>query len=131
MDVDLRRAAPAGPVRAARGGEAEGVAVLADHPWGGAHRGGGRLLFAAGVGRQTPFLALIIPFVLVFIVDGRRGLREAWPAALTAGLVFAVVQFAVSNYVNVQLTDILAALASAGAVLALTRVWSPNAPATA
>jgi lactate permease len=83
----------------------------------------------AMVGRQTPFLALIIPFVLVFIVDGRRGLREAWPAALTAGLVFAAVQFAVSNYVNVQLTDILASLISAGALLALTRVWSPAAPA--
>ncbi len=83
----------------------------------------------AMVGRQTPFLALLIPFVLVFIADGRRGLREAWPAALTAGAVFAVVQFAVSNYVNVQLTDILAALASAAAVVALTRVWSPAAPA--
>src|SRR5947209_15941900 len=37
------------------------------------------------VGRQTPFLALLVPFVLIFMVDGRRGLREAWPAALTAG----------------------------------------------
>ena len=52
------------------------------------------------VGRQTPFLALIIPFVLVFMVDGRRGMRETWPAALTAGVVFAVMQFAMSNYVQ-------------------------------
>ncbi|MBV8430830.1 MAG: L-lactate permease [Solirubrobacterales bacterium] len=82
----------------------------------------------AMVGRQTPFLALIVPFVLVFMVDGRRGLREAWPAALTAGAVFAVVQFAVSNYVSVPLTDILAALASAAALVALLQVWSPRAP---
>src|SRR5438045_2563926 len=34
------------------------------------------------VGRQTPFLALIIPFVLVAVVDGWRGIRQAWPAAL-------------------------------------------------
>jgi lactate permease len=80
------------------------------------------------VGRQTPFLALLIPFVLVFMVDGRRGLREAWPAALTAGFVFAVVQFAVSNYVSYQLTDIFAALASAGALVTLLQVWSPRAP---
>lgn len=52
------------------------------------------------VGRQTPFLALLIPFVLVFMTDGRRGLREAWPAALMAGFTFAIVQFAVSNYVS-------------------------------
>jgi lactate permease len=80
------------------------------------------------VGRQTPFLALLVPFILVFMVDGRRGLREAWPAALTAGVVFAVVQFAVSNYVSYQLTDIFAALASAGALVTLLQVWSPRAP---
>ena len=83
------------------------------------------------VGRQTPFLALIVPFVLIFMVDGRRALREAWPAALTAGVVFAVVQFAVSNYVSYQLTDILAALAAAASVVALLRVWTPGVPGTA
>jgi lactate permease len=83
------------------------------------------------VGRQTPFLALIIPFVLVFMVDGRRGIRESWPAALTAGAVFAVMQFAISNYVSVQLTDIIAALVSAGAVVALLQIWQPGAPARA
>jgi lactate permease len=81
------------------------------------------------VGRQTPFLALLVPFVLVGMVDGRRGLREAWPAPLAAGVVFAVLQFSVSNYVNYQLTDIVASLGSAAAVVALLRVWSPSAPA--
>jgi lactate permease len=83
------------------------------------------------VGRQTPFLAMIVPFVLVFMVDGRRGLRAAWPAALTAGAVFAVLQFAVSNYVSYQLTDIIASLASAAAVVLLVRVWTPGATVTA
>jgi lactate permease len=78
------------------------------------------------VGRQTPFLAMLVPFVLVFMVDGRRGLREAWPAALVAGLSFAVVQFAVSNYVSTELTDIVASLVSAALLVALLRVWSPG-----
>jgi lactate permease len=80
------------------------------------------------VGRQTPVLALLVPFVLVFMTDGRRGLREAWPAALTAGVVFALLQFAISNFVSVELTDIIASLGSAGALLALLKVWSPAAP---
>jgi lactate permease len=80
------------------------------------------------VGRQTPLLALLVPFVLVFMTDGRRGLREAWPAALTAGVVFAVLQFAISNFVSVELTDIIASLGSAAALLALLRVWSPASP---
>ena len=83
------------------------------------------------VGRQTPFLAMIVPFVLVFMVDGRRGLREVWPACLTAGFVFAVLQFAVSNYVSYQLADIIASIVSAGAVVALLQVWAPGEPVRA
>ncbi len=80
------------------------------------------------VGRQTPFLALIVPFALVFMADGRRGIREAWPAALTAGAVFALLQFATSNYISMQLTDIVASLGSAAAVVLLVQIWSPHAP---
>src|SRR5581483_5933397 len=83
----------------------------------------------AMVGRQTPFLALLVPFALVFMADGMRGIRAAWPAALTAGVVFALLQFVTSNYISTQLTDIVAALGSAAAVVALVQVWTPHAPA--
>jgi lactate permease len=79
----------------------------------------------AMVGRQTPILAVIVPLVLVAVIDGRRGIRQTWPAALTAGLVFGVFQFLASNYVSVPLTDIIAALVSAAAVVLLLRVWHP------
>jgi lactate permease len=81
------------------------------------------------VGRQTPFLAFILPFILVFMVDGRRGVKAVWPAALTAGFSFAVLQFVMSNYISMQLTDIVASLGSAGALVMFLRVWQPNAPA--
>ncbi|MGZ4244727.1 MAG: L-lactate permease [Solirubrobacteraceae bacterium] len=83
------------------------------------------------VGRQTPFLAFILPFILVFMVDGRRGVRAVWPAAFTAGLVFAVLQFVMSNYISMELTDIIASLGSAGVLVLFLRVWQPSAPATA
>jgi lactate permease len=79
------------------------------------------------VGRQVPFLAFLVPFLLVFMIDGRRGLRDSWPAALVAGGVFAVVQFVTSNFISTELTDIFASLASAAALVALLRVWSPRA----
>src|SRR5438046_1484036 len=47
----------------------------------------------AMVGRQTPILALIVPLMLVALVDGRRGLRQTWPAALTAGVAFGISQY--------------------------------------
>jgi lactate permease len=77
------------------------------------------------VGRQTPFLALIVPLVLVGMIDGRRGVRQVWPAALLGGAAFAVGQFVTSNYISVELTDVVASLASIGAIVLFLRVWSP------
>src|SRR5919109_1073906 len=82
----------------------------------------------AMVGRQTPFLALVVPLVLVGMVDGMRGVRQVWPAALAGGLAFAVGQFACSNFLTVELTDIVASLLSAAAIVALLRVWHPAEP---
>ena len=79
----------------------------------------------AMVGRQTPILAVVVPLVLVLVVDGRRGLRQAWLPALVAGITFGVAQFVGSNYVSVPLTDIIAALVAAAAVVGLLRVWQP------
>jgi lactate permease len=78
------------------------------------------------VGRQTPILALVVPLILVGVVDGRRGLRQAWPAAVVCGVAFALAQFAASNYISVQLADIIASLVSAAAVVVLLRAWSPT-----
>ncbi len=81
---------------------------------------------ASTVGRQTPVLALVVPLVLVFIVDGRRGLRQCWLPAVVAGVVFALGQFVSSNYLSVELTDIIASLAAAAAIVGLLRVWQPS-----
>jgi lactate permease len=82
----------------------------------------------AMVGRQTPFLALVVPLVLVGMVDGMRGVRETWPAALAGGVAFAVGQYLCSNFLTVELTDIVASLLSAGAIVALLRLWQPTNP---
>jgi lactate permease len=82
----------------------------------------------AMVGRQTPLLALVVPLILVGMVDGLRGVRQAWPAAVVGGLAFAIGQFVCSNYISVELTDIVASLLSAGAIVALVQVWSPTEP---
>jgi lactate permease len=80
---------------------------------------------ASMVGRQTPVLGVFVPLALVFIIDGARGIRQTWPVAVVCGVVFAVAQFATSNYLSAPLTDIVAALLSAGAVVLFLRVWHP------
>jgi lactate permease len=88
----------------------------------------------AMVGRQTPILSVLVPFILIGMVDGKRGLRQAWPVAAIGGGTFAVAQFVTSNFISVELSDIIASLAAAGAVVGLLRIWSttspPQAPAT-
>jgi len=82
----------------------------------------------AMVGRQTPLLAVLVPLVLVFMVDGTRGLRQTWPAAVVGGLVFAAGQYACSNFISIELTDIVASLASTAAIVGFLRVWQPGEP---
>jgi lactate permease len=77
------------------------------------------------VGRQTPILGLFVPMALVFIIDRGKGVRETLPATLTCGVAFAITQFVTSNYISTQLTDIVASLVSALAVVLLLRVWQP------
>ena len=84
----------------------------------------------AMVGRQTPLLALFVPLILVGMVDGRRGVRAVWPAAMVAGITFAIGQFVCANYISVELTDIVASLLSVGAMVVFLRIWQPADPLT-
>jgi lactate permease len=82
----------------------------------------------AMVGRQTPFLALVVPLILIGMVDGRRGIRQAWPVAVVGGLAFALAQFACSNFISVELTDIVASLFSTACIVGFLRIWQPSEP---
>ncbi|MFD4006542.1 L-lactate permease [Brachybacterium paraconglomeratum] len=77
------------------------------------------------IGHQAPFLAAVVPLFLVLLVDGRRGVRQLWPLALVVGLVFAISQYLSSNFISVELTDIIASLAGLGAAVLMLRVWTP------
>ena len=77
-------------------------------------------------GRQLPFVSLIVPAWLVVTMSGWRGLRGVWPAVLVCGGTFAVVQYAWSNFVGVELVDIAGGLASIAALALFARVWQPR-----
>lgn len=81
---------------------------------------------SAMVGRQLPFFSLLIPFWVVSAYAGWRGMLGVWPAALTAGLSFAVPQFFVSNFHGPWLVDIIAGSCSIGALVVLLKFWQPR-----
>jgi lactate permease len=79
----------------------------------------------AMAGRQLPLLSLLVPFWLVFMMDGMRGIREVWPAALVTGGSFAVTQYFTSNFIGPELPDITSALVCLFSLTVFLKVWQP------
>ena len=79
----------------------------------------------AMAGRQLPILSVIVPFWLVAMMDGWRGIKETWPATLVAGVSFAVTQYFTSNYIGPELPDITSALVSLVSLTLFLKVWQP------
>ncbi len=81
---------------------------------------------SAMVGRQLPPFSFLIPFWLITVQAGWRGMLEVWPACFVTGLSFALTQFVVSNYHGPMLVDLASSLVSMGALLLLLKVWRPR-----
>src|SRR5438874_8081825 len=71
-------------------------------------------ILGAMVGRQLPVFSVIVPFWLIWVFAGWRGMLQIWPAILVSGVSCAVPHFLVSNYVNPWIVDIGASLISLG-----------------
>lgn len=71
-------------------------------------------------------LTLLIPFLLVVILDGVRGLRETWPATVVVTIVFSGVQAGVLWFLGPELADLASGLAAMVALFLLGQVWQPR-----
>lgn len=78
------------------------------------------------VGRQLPFLAVFIPFILVMIMVGFKKTLEVLPAIIVSGVTFAITQFLSSNFLGPELPDVLSALVSLFALALFMKVWQPK-----
>ncbi len=79
----------------------------------------------AMIGRQLPFIALILPFYVMAVYGGARSIRAIWPALLVAGGSFGLIQFVTSNFIDYALTDVLSSLGSLVVTLLFLRAWRP------
>ena len=81
---------------------------------------------SATSGRILPLMSVIIPFWLVKSMASWRQTLAVWPALLTIGGSFALVQFTWSNFVGFELVDLMSSIASLLAGLILLRFWRPR-----
>lgn len=78
------------------------------------------------VGRQLPFMVIIVLFWIMAIMDGWRGVKETWPAVIVGGGSFAIAQYLTSNFVGPELPDITAAIAALVSLTILLKYWKPK-----
>lgn len=81
---------------------------------------------SAMAGHMLPPLSLFVPFFLVFLMNGLKGVKETWPVALVAGGSFAIVQYLTAVYSGPELPDIASAVVSIICVAVFLRFWQPE-----
>ncbi len=80
---------------------------------------------SASIGKIVAVLALLPPWVLIYLVSGWKGVRGGWPLAVVGSLAYIAGQFPISQWVGPYLPDVVGALVCFGALLVLLRFWRP------
>lgn len=84
------------------------------------------MLISSMVGRQMTIFAVIVPFWLLIAFCGWKNTLRIWPAALVAGLSFAIPQLIVSNTMGPELVAVIASVCSIAALVLFLKVWHPQ-----
>jgi len=83
------------------------------------------LALAGSVGKIVAILALLPPWILLYLVSGRQGMKEAWPLAIVGSLGYIAGQLPTSVYLGPYLPDVIGAIVCFACLLLLLKVWRP------
>ena len=78
---------------------------------------------SAMVGRMLVPLSLTVPFFIVFLMDGIKGVKETFPAILVTAVSFTATQFLSSNFLGAELPDIASAVVSLACTTIFLKFW--------
>jgi lactate permease len=84
------------------------------------------LALSGSVGTIVAVLALLPPWVLIYLVSGWQGVKEAWPLAIVGSLSYIVAQYPIARYWGPYLPDIGGALSSFWLLYLFVKVWKPK-----
>jgi lactate permease len=83
------------------------------------------LQLSGSVGHIVAVLALLPPWILLYLVSGREGMWGAWPLAIVGSLGYIAGQLPVAVYLGPYLPDVAGAIVCFVALMLLLRVWRP------
>ncbi|MBN8885387.1 MAG: L-lactate permease [Rudaea sp.] len=84
------------------------------------------LSLSGSVGFVVAILALLPPWVLLYLVSGRQGMLSAWPLAIVGSLGYIAGQYPVAKYMGPYLPDVTGAIVCFAALLLLLKFWQPK-----
>jgi len=84
------------------------------------------MALSGSVGNIVAILALLPPWVLIYLVSGWEGLVEAWPLAVVGSLSYIAGQWPVAHYFGPYLPDLSGALVSFWMLFLFVKVWRPK-----
>ena len=85
------------------------------------------LLVAADMGHLSWIIACFVPLILLWILDGGRGIAQLWPLPLISGIATAAGHFVTTSF-SYELTAVLASLIGLAASYVFLLVWTPKTP---
>jgi lactate permease len=81
---------------------------------------------SGAVAHFVAVLAFIIVFVILALIDGWRGIKEAWLAALIGALGYVLGQFTTAVYIGPYLADVVGSIIAFLFLVGLAKVWRPK-----
>lgn len=84
------------------------------------------MALSGSIGNLVAVLALLPPWVLIYLVSGWEGMLEAWPLAIVGSLSYVAGQWPVAHYLGPYLPDLSGALASFWILFLFVKIWRPK-----
>lgn len=84
------------------------------------------LHLSASIGDMVAVLAILPPFVLIYLVSGWDGLKESWLLAIVGSLSYIAGQWPIAHYIGPYLPDLSGALVSFWVLFLFVKVWKPK-----
>ena len=83
------------------------------------------LALSGSVSKIVAVLALLPPWILLYLVSGRKGMWGAWPLAVVGSLGYIAGQLPVGTLLGPYLPDVVGAIVCFVCVLVLLKFWRP------
>jgi lactate permease len=84
------------------------------------------LALSGSVGTVVAVLALLPPWVLLYLVSGWQGLKGGWPLAVVGSLGYIAGQYPVARHLGPYLPDVSGGMVCFVALLLLLKLWRPK-----